>query len=133
MIDLTKDELEHMNEQNEHDFVLINVLDNDAFNKQHIRNSVNVPGNHPQFIQIVNAITGNKNREIVLYCSDLACDASARAGRSLEDTGFSRVYDYKGGNADWFGEEQPSQVGQSDVPPEHNEWLDVIGSEPKPS
>lgn len=132
MLDLTKDELLKMYEQEERDFVLINVLDNDAFNQHHIRNSVNVPGDQPQFVQIVSAISGDKNREIVLYDASLKCDASARAGRKLEDAGFSRIYVYHGGTADWFGMQQ-DRTEQVGMPPEHREWLNVVGSEPKPS
>lgn len=132
MIDLTKDELIEMHEQEGRDFVLINVLDTEAFKQQHIRNSVNVPQHQPQFLQIVNVIAGDKNREIVLYCGSFACDASANAGRKLEDAGFARVYDYKGGGADWFGLPQP-EPQQASVPPKHEEWLECVGSEPKPS
>lgn len=132
MINLTKDELVEMLEQSNHDCVLINVLNKDDFIERHIRNSVNVPFDQPQFLQIVNVIAGDKEREIVLYCGSFSCDASANAGRTLEDAGFARIYDYSGGTADWFGLPQPER-GRDELPSEHQRWLNCVGSEPKPS
>lgn len=132
MLDLTKDGLVKMYKQEERDFVLINVLDNDAFNQSHIRNSINVPADQPQFVQMVNAVAGEKNREIILYDANPDSDASARAGRKLEDAGFSRIYIYHGGTADWFGMQQ-DRTEPAGMPPEHREWLNVVGSESKPS
>lgn len=133
MITITKDELKKMIEHVDHDIVLINVLDRDAFKKRHIRTSVNVPVDQPQFKQMISVITGDRNREIVLYSASFECDASANAARALEDSGFARVYDYQGGTADWFGLEEASTAGQMGMPQEHREWLNVVGREPKPS
>ena len=41
---ITRDDLKVMNETEHEDFVLINVLPREAFNEQHIRTSINIPG-----------------------------------------------------------------------------------------
>lgn len=127
MIAITKDELKEMCQQEDHDIILINVLGRDAFNERHIRASINIPADQPQFKQMVSVVAGDQNREIVLYSAGFECNASANAARELEGLGFSRVYDYQGGAADWFDLEEASSAGQRGVPREHREWLDAVG------
>jgi CBS domain-containing protein len=38
---------------------------------------------------------------VIVYCYDTQCDVSARAAWRLESIGFTRVYDYTAGKADW--------------------------------
>lgn len=99
---LSKDDLKKMNEREHEDFVLINVLPRDHFKKQHIRTSVNVPHDRDDFTDQVEAISGGKDRKIVVYCANFDCDASPNAAKKLEKAGFTNVYDYEGGTEDWF-------------------------------
>ena len=84
------------------DFVLVNVLPRETFNEQHIRTSVNVPLQSENFLDVMEQLAGGKDREIVVYCANADCDASDKAARKLDAAGFTRVYDYDGGTADWL-------------------------------
>lgn len=106
MQSITRDDLKRMNEQQHEDFVLINVLPRDAFVERHIRTSINVPGGDDDFVETVERVVGGKDRKIVVYCANFDCDASPKAGRRLEDAGFTQVYDYEGGTEDWFEQKQ---------------------------
>ena len=99
---LSKEDLKKMNEKEHEDFVLINVLPKDHFNRQHIRTSVNVPHDRDDFTDQVESISGHKGRKIVVYCASFDCDASPNAAKKLEKAGFTNVYDYEGGTEDWF-------------------------------
>lgn len=99
---ITRDELKTMNETEHDDFVLINVLPKEAFNKAHIRTSINVPVKDERFVETVEAVVGDKERKVVVYCANFDCDASPKAARKLEEAGFTQVYDYEGGTQDWF-------------------------------
>jgi rhodanese-related sulfurtransferase len=99
---ISHDDLKTMNEAQHQDFVLINVLSREAFNREHIRTSVNVPVDNDNFASIVEAIAGSKDRNIVVYCASFDCNASSKAARKLEDAGFTKVFDYEGGTKDWF-------------------------------
>jgi len=99
---IDRQELEAMNGRNNQDFVLINVLPRDKFLSKHIRTSINIPGDDPNFAQQVEQVAGSKDREIVLYCANFDCPASAEAARKLDEAGFKRVYDYEGGAEDWL-------------------------------
>lgn len=131
MFAITKAELKKMREQ-DRDVIMINVLDHDQFNEGHINGSVNVPADQPQFVQMVSAISGGKEREIIVYSASSDCGASGKAAQKLTDAGFVRIYDYQGGMADWRGEDSGAGKTQ-ELPREHREWLSVVGREPKPS
>lgn len=106
---ILKEDLKRMNEVDKEDFVLINVLPRDAFTKQHIRTSINIPVDDADFEAIVERVAGSKDRKIVVYCANYDCDASPRAAKKLEDAGFTQVFDYEGGAQEWF-EEKPRAV-----------------------
>jgi rhodanese-related sulfurtransferase len=103
---LSREELQNMMKDPDQDFVLINVLSAEDFNRQHIRNSVNVPLKLQSFADLVAEIAGNRERKIVVYCANFNCDASTRAATELEAEGFTDVYDYEGGTKDWFEHQQ---------------------------
>lgn len=102
MQSITRDDLKQMNETDHEDFVLINVLPGEAFNKEHIRTSINIPLQSEDFTEQVERVVGNKERKVVLYCASFDCDASPKAAKKLEQAGFSQVFDYEGGTRDWF-------------------------------
>jgi rhodanese-related sulfurtransferase len=105
MIALTTNQLKKMNEEEHEDFILINVLSRETFNKKHIRTSVNVPHEDEDFVDMVEKLAGSKERKIVFYCANFDCDASTEAAGKLEYAGFSNVYDYEDGAKDWFAAE----------------------------
>lgn len=98
---ISKQELKTMNGQDEKDFILVNVLPNEVFNKDHIRTSINVPVDEDGFEKQVEAVAGSKDRDVVVYCANFECDASPQAAKKLEEAGFTSVYDYEGGTRDW--------------------------------
>lgn len=99
---ISRDELKKMNEIQNEDFVLINVLPKEAFNKKHIRTSINIPYNKENFETLVKEVVGGKDRKVVVYCASFDCDASEKAAEKLDQAGFDSVYDYEGGTKDWF-------------------------------
>lgn len=99
---ISREDLKKMMHDENVDFVLINVLPADAFNQQHIRNSINMPLKTQYFDRRVAEVVGNKERKVVVYCASFDCDASPKAATELEAEGFTDVYDYEGGTKDWF-------------------------------
>ena len=97
------------------DFVLINVLDEDEFNRHHIPGSINIPL-HPSayaggqstvsFASRVDREVGDRDAQIVVYCACVDCPASKMAAQQLDDAGFTNVSCYEGGMKEWeaFGQ-----------------------------
>lgn len=67
MKSISRDDLKQMNETEHEDFVLVNVLPRDVFNREHIRTSINIPVDEPSFLEQVEAVAGSKDRKIVVY------------------------------------------------------------------
>jgi len=77
---------------------LVEVLDKEAYNKEHIKGAMNIP--------LERIGTEAKDRfaeddQIVVYCSNFDCSASPTAAKKLDGLGFKNVYDYQGGKKDW--------------------------------
>jgi rhodanese-related sulfurtransferase len=83
--------------------VVVNVLDKELFDDCHIKGSINIPF---ETIEICKDII-DKNAEVVFYCSNYFCSASGQACKMLKKEGFSRVYAYEGGTAEWFQQGLP--------------------------
>ncbi len=88
----------------EEGYALVNVLDPEAFAKEHIPWSINIPqGKEDDFEKRF-----AKKKEIVVYCASSECDASPRVARKLAERGFTEVRDYEGGLQDWKAGGQPA-------------------------
>ncbi len=82
---------------------LVNVLGGDMFEMKHIPHSINIPVDEIDRFEK----RFDKDKDIVVYCASKDCDASPRAAEALSERGFSNVYDYEGGVADWEQARQP--------------------------
>ncbi|MGH7460405.1 MAG: rhodanese-like domain-containing protein [Longimicrobiales bacterium] len=93
-------ELKRMLDEDQ-ELVLINVLDAGAFDEEHIPGSHNVPSNRLDLPRKVAELAGGKDRQVVVYCSNEACQASSHAGQRLEKSGFINVGHFEGGMQAW--------------------------------
>jgi rhodanese-related sulfurtransferase len=105
--------------------VVINVLNEELYNDCHIKDSINVPF---ESIEAYAQQNIDKDAEIVLYCSNYMCAASGHACRKLQQGGFTHVYAYEGGMAEWYqrglpveGLSKRSYLNQEVNPPVHQE------------
>ncbi len=97
---LSRDELRGMIGA-EQDFLLINVLSEEFFDREHIPGSENVPLKDENFEQEVEWLAGGHDRLIVVYCASFESRESSAAAERLTAAGFRNVYDYEGGMRDW--------------------------------
>jgi len=79
-------------------FVLIEVLKEEEYEKEHIEGAINIP-----LAEIGHRAKEKypKDKEIIVYCASFDCQASPKAAQKLVTMGFTNVYDYAGGKADW--------------------------------
>ncbi len=80
--------------------LVVEVLDRPYYRKFHLPGAVNIPVSGDFDAEILRR-SPDRTRPIIVYCLDEACDASRRAAARLEALGYSEVYDYEGGKADW--------------------------------
>ena len=83
------------------DVVVINVLDERAYRKSHIPDSINIPVRSGERFEKEMSKYKN-NTPIVVHCASSMCPLSGQAYRILtEKLGFTNVRDYKDGIEGW--------------------------------
>ncbi len=95
---ITRDEL-HEKISRGDDFVLVDVLSSESFQEMHIPGAINLPA--VELRERASEVLPDKNREIICYCASFQCPASTTACKILEEIGYTKVVDYKGGLKDW--------------------------------
>lgn len=78
---------------NNEEIVIIDVRSYDEYAKEHIENSINVPLNHIEDIDL------DKDATIIVYC--LSGVRSKEASERLISMGYSNVYNIDGGIINW--------------------------------
>ena len=90
---ITPQQLREMYE-NDEDFVLLDVLAEKYFRKQHIPGALNIQV--ADIKEVVPKIV-RKDRTIVVYCYDIDCGASPQAAKILEQLGYENILDLEEG------------------------------------
>ena len=96
---IDRDDLRQMMERGE-DFALVEVLRPEQYRKFHLPGAINVPlaGDFDRDIQ---QTVPDRDRTVVVYCSDIDCQASPTAAGKLDALGYTDVRDYAAGKLDW--------------------------------
>ena len=92
---ISKDDLQAKLDRGD-DFILYMALHQWAFDEMHI------PGSELLDPRTIDVDSLDKEREIVVYCSDKDCIGSQVAYRKLTEAGFANVRRYEGGLAEWL-------------------------------
>lgn len=79
-------------------FVLLDVLPPDSYDKGHIDGAVSFPVGTINKESAANKLS--KDSKIVVYCGSFQCGASTEAAKRLSALGYN-VVDYKGGLKEW--------------------------------
>ena len=97
---ITKEELKRWMDTG-NDFVLIDTLGAESFSKHHLPGAKSIGAHGEDFVNNVKGVVPDKNKPVVVYCSSFQCGLSPAAAKKLSDAGYTDVYDYEGGIADW--------------------------------
>ena len=89
---------------------LVNVLDQEMFDDAHIKGTKNVESISVPFDRLESAVQNwDKTVPVVTYCANYFCTASGTAAKKLKELGFTQVWAYEGGTAEWY------QLGKTDA------------------
>jgi rhodanese-related sulfurtransferase len=80
------------------DFVLVEALSQKHYESSHLPGAINLPY---EFVDEAEKVLPDKHAEIVVYCTNPECVASAEEARELEEMGYTRVLHYAAGKQDW--------------------------------
>jgi rhodanese-related sulfurtransferase len=78
----------------------VEVLAEQHYREAHLPGAVNVPFDEDFDLHIRYAIP-DKNTPVIVYCADRDCALSPKAAKQLDRLGYNKVFEYRGGKADW--------------------------------
>jgi rhodanese-related sulfurtransferase len=86
--------------ENNDDLTIVEVLDAESFNRFHLPGAYHVPLNDA-FSRNIQNVAPDVHAPVLLYSRDAECEASPEAASLMEQIGYTAVYDYEAGKADW--------------------------------
>ncbi|MBV9454736.1 MAG: rhodanese-like domain-containing protein [Rubrobacter sp.] len=111
IIGITREELKAKLDRGE-DVVLVEALPPMYYEEAHLPGAINIP--HDRVGELAPELLPDKSAEVVVYCSNRACQNSPQAARRLEALGYN-VYDYEDGKQDWIEGGLPVESGAVQV------------------
>jgi rhodanese-related sulfurtransferase len=93
--------------------VLIETLGPRYYEDAHLPGAINIP--HTEVDALAPEMLPDKSAEVVVYCSNRACQYSPQAARRLAALGYENVYDYEEGKQDWIEAGLPTESGAARV------------------
>jgi len=97
---ITREELKKWLDEKK-EFVLIDVLPQDSYESRHLTKAKNASVSEANFLEQVEKLAATKETVVVVYCASFDCQLSPQAAQALAEAGYTKVYDFKGGLADW--------------------------------
>jgi len=87
--------------------ILVEALGPAYYRDAHLPGAINIP--HTQVDELAPRLLPDKTAQVVVYCSNRACQNSPQAARRLEALGYENVYDYEEGKQDWIEAGLPTE------------------------
>ena len=110
--EITREEIKAKLDRGE-DVVLVETLGPKYYEDAHLPGAINIP--HTEVDRLAPEMLPDKSTEVVLYCSNRACQNSPQAARRLAALGYENVYDYEEGKQDWIEAGLPTESGAAKV------------------
>jgi rhodanese-related sulfurtransferase len=88
---------------------LVEALPAKYYEDKHLPGAINLP--HDQVDALAPRLLPDKAAEIVVYCASAPCQNSGIAAQRLAEIGYTNVYDYHEGKADWIEAGLPVERG----------------------
>jgi rhodanese-related sulfurtransferase len=89
---------------------IVEVLPEPNFREGHLPGAINVPFDEA-FDEHVQSAIPDKNVPVVVYCADSRCRLSPQAAERLDRLGYTKVFDYTAGKADWQKASLQTEMG----------------------
>jgi len=93
------------------DFVLVDVLGEEYYEKRHLPKAINIPVTTENFEEAAQAKLPDKNKPVIVYCASEMCLASPGAAKKLVEMGYTDVTDFDGGIKEWEEAEYSFESG----------------------
>ena len=95
------------------EIVLVETLGPKYYEDAHLPGAINIP--HTEVDELAPTMLPDRSAEVVVYCSNRACQNSPQAARKLAALGYKKIYDYEEGKQDWIEAGLPTESGAAKV------------------
>lgn len=89
--------------------MLVDALPESVYRKHHLPGAINIPSE--EINDRAAELLPDKGAPIAVYCANAPCKRSQRAAERLDAMGYTDVYDYHEGKADWMAAGLPVEEG----------------------
>lgn len=110
--EITRDELKARLDRGE-EVVLVEALGPKYYEEAHLPGAINIP--HTEVDALAPEMLPDRSAQIVVYCSNRACQNSPQTARRLDSLGYENVYDYEEGKQGWIEAGLPTESGAAQV------------------
>ena len=90
---------------------VVEALPASYYEDAHLPGAIHLP--HDQVDELASRLLPDTQAEIVVYCSNAACQNSTLAAQRLTELGYVNVFDYEAGKQDWTDAGLPTESGRS--------------------
>ncbi|CAN5397817.1 rhodanese-like domain-containing protein [soil metagenome] len=90
---------------------VIEALPSMYYEDAHLPGALNLP--HDQIDDLAPSLLPDTDAEIIVYCSNTACQNSTIAATRLTQLGYTKVFDYEAGKQDWIEAGMATETGPS--------------------
>lgn len=98
---------------NREDIIILDARASDFFEIAHIPGARNLSrDNFDTDFQSLEKELRAEGKTLLLYCSDIDCEDSAKVAAKLRNMGFARIKLFEGGFAEWEAAEMPTEEGK---------------------
>ena len=97
---VTREELKKWMDEKK-DFVLIDVMSQGSYEGKHLPGAKHAAASETDFTEKTAKLIPTKETIVVVYCGSFSCQLSPRAASKLSEEGYTNVYHFAGGLADW--------------------------------
>ena len=91
------------------EMTVIEALPASYYDDAHLPGAINLP--HDAVDDLAPQRLPDKAAEIIVYCSNEACQNSTIAANRLTELGYVNVFDYQAGKQDWIDAGLPTESG----------------------
>jgi len=105
---ITRDELQAHIDRGD-DIRIVEALPPMYYQDAHLPGALNLP--HDEVVALAPTLLPDKGQEIVVYCSNMACQNSGIAANRLTALGYTNVRKYAEGKQDWIEAGLPTESG----------------------
>ncbi|MER6762438.1 MULTISPECIES: rhodanese-like domain-containing protein [Amycolatopsis] len=89
--------------------IVVEALPASYYAEAHLPGTLNLPVDEVE--KLAPTLVPHKDSAVIVYCADSPCQNSGTVAKHLSELGYTQVFDYDEGKADWIAAGMPTESG----------------------